>query len=75
MTLFIHDQVLPADHGEPVLVFAFLHAYDFVGLSACGLQQLDRYLATDLERVRIIHDDPVNLRDQKRVGLDHLQAF
>lgn len=73
--LLVLDEVLPTNDRKVVLALGQRHAYDLVGLTRLGLEQLYFDLANLREIVQVKDEDLVNLGHEEDVDCLHLDGF
>ena len=67
LNLFVHDQIFARDNCKPVIVVRFCDPYYLIWLSRfCG-HQFYRNFSTDLEGLRINHQNFIDLSYQKYI--------
>ena len=73
--LFVSNQILAADNGEPIFTTGFLKPNDLVGLPGVGVQKLNRDLAALFESKGIKHEHLINFGDEERAHVSKFNTF
>ena len=67
LSLLLHNQVFPANDGEPVFALGLFQADDLIGFARTGIKQLDRNLPAHFEGLGVVHYHLIGFRNQKCV--------